>query len=472
MTTDSIRNEQANADVLLWQSGYRIALALLAAAIAVALRTVNAVSLSPVADRAIGDNAADWMVGIVTAVYVLLVLVIRRRVQHTRRAGTATATYMVVADLLMVFWLTFLLAAPQHYARALLIALFSLQLTQVYFGRGPALRMLVAIAGAFLLINDIAIRQGATDVEWAAVWLTLLLFVLGASLVIMVLSGLHARLATLVTIFERAEEGDFTLAYDVQADARPDAITVVGRAYNRMRTQLASIVLTDPLSQCLNRRGFQQQYRRELARAARTQTDMAIVALDLDHFKEVNDTYGHLVGDQVITETGALLRANARSGDVVARTGGEEFIILAPGTGIAGAHHLALRVVEAFRRATFGGPNENIIVTVSAGVVSAAVPDESIAEDLQARADEALYAAKRTGRNRVVLWSHGMEALRILPHDGAGASGGGDDGDPPDEAPTDAERDGRTRRAADAGDQRTVIVPSLTSTVAPPTRTA
>jgi diguanylate cyclase (GGDEF)-like protein len=283
----------------------------------------------------------------------------------------------------------------------------------VYFGRRPALLMLVAIVTGFLFINNIAIRQDSPGIHWEQVLLTLGMFGVGAFLVIMVQSSLHERLATLVSIFEQAEDGDFSLAYDVSGDPRPDSITVVGRAYNRMRSHLASIVLTDPLSQCLNRRGFQQQYRRELTRAARTQTDVALVAVDLDHFKMVNDTYGHLVGDQVITETGELLRANARAGDIVARTGGEEFVILAPGTGIAGAQHLALRVLEAFRRKSFGGPKEKIIVTVSIGVVADAVPDESIAEDLIARSDEALYAAKRTGRNRMVLWTHGLESLRL-----------------------------------------------------------
>jgi diguanylate cyclase (GGDEF)-like protein len=199
----------------------------------------------------------------------------------------------------------------------------------------------------------------------------------------------------------------------VAADARPDAITVVGRAYNRMRSQLAAIVLHDPLSGCFNRRGFEQQFRRELARAARGGTDVALVSIDLDHFKQINDTYGHLVGDRVIAETGELLRANARAEDVVARTGGEEFLILAPNTSIAGAQHLALRIVESFRRRSFGEPEARVPVTVSVGVVAEAVPDDSIAEDLRARADEALYAAKRSGRNRVVLWSHGLDALRL-----------------------------------------------------------
>ncbi|MEO7522013.1 MAG: GGDEF domain-containing protein [Gemmatimonas sp.] len=414
MSSDSTRHEVANADVLLWQTGYRVALALLAGAIAVALRTAGILSLSPVADATIGRDAADWTLGLVSTTYVVLVLAISRRLKSTRNAGRTLSTLMVVADLIVVFWLVFLLARPADYDRALLVSLFSLQLTHVYFGRGPALLIIVAIATSFLLISDVAMRHGAV-LGWSNVFFTLTLFGVGALLVITVQSNLHERLTALVRIFERAEEGDFSSTYDDTADKRPDAITVVGQAYNRMRTQLTTIVLTDPLSGCLNRRGFEQQYRRELARAARAKSDIALVAVDLDHFKQVNDTYGHLVGDQVITATGELLRASARTGDVVARTGGEEFMILAPSTSSAGAQHLALRIVEAFRRQTFAEPKAR--VTVSVGVVSDVVSSESIAEDLRARADEALYAAKRSGRNRVVLWSHGLDALKLQERD-------------------------------------------------------
>jgi diguanylate cyclase (GGDEF)-like protein len=160
-----------------------------------------------------------------------------------------------------------------------------------------------------------------------------------------------------------------------------------------------------------NKRYLLETLERELPRATRHQRPLSLCMFDLDHFKQVNDTYGHLVGDQVITQTGELLQASARTGDVVARTGGEEFMILAPSTSIAGAQHLALRIVEAFRRKTFAGPKAR--VTVSVGVVSDTVTNEGIAEDLRARADEALYAAKRSGRNRVVLWSHGLDALKL-----------------------------------------------------------
>ena len=396
----------------MWQTGYRVALALIAGALAVALRTAGILSLSEVANLAIGRDTADWMLGLVSVTYVILVMAIRSRVRATHRAGRTLSTLMVVADLAVVFWLVFLLADPRDYHRALFIALFSLQLTHVYFGRAPALLMLMAIAASYLLIVDIAIRHGS-DVKWSDALTTLGIFGVGAILVTVVQSNLHRRLATLVTIFERAQEGDFANEYDVSADARPDALTTVGRAYNRMRTQLASIVLNDPLSGCFNRRGFEQQYRRELARASRSSTDLALLSIDLDHFKQINDTFGHLVGDRVIAEAGELLRANARAGDVVARIGGEEFVVLAPDTSIAGAQHLALRIVEAFRRRTFAEPEAKVTATVSVGVVSDTVTSEGIAEDLRARADEALYAAKRSGRNRVVLWSHGLDAQRL-----------------------------------------------------------
>ncbi len=407
---DLSRYEQSNADVLLWQTRYRVLLAFLAAGSAVLLRTVGWLTVSPVAEQQLGASAADWLISLSALAYVCVVLLLHRRVQSMRRASRALATFMMVCDLLLVFVLVFVLAPARDYDRALLVALFALQLTHVYFGRGPALLMLGATATGYLFIVDVAIRSGA-ELAWPESFITLTIFAVGAGLVTLVQSHMHERLSRLLDMFARAEDGDFSASYDVQSDVRPDAITHVGRAYNRMRAHLADIVETDPLSGCLNRRGFEQQLRRELARAARAQTELAIIDIDLDHFKQINDTFGHLAGDRVITEAGELLRANARVGDIVARTGGEEFSILAPGSGVAGAQHLALRIVEAFRRREFGDALR-IPVTASVGVVADTVTDEAIAEDLLARADEALYAAKRSGRNRVVVWSQGLAALR------------------------------------------------------------
>ena len=412
MEIERSRFDTATADILIWQTGYRLALALVTAVVTIALGTLGTLQLSPVAERAIGPDRVDMLMGVAAVLYAALVLFIRRVVRRTRTANRTLSTLMVAADLTVVFWLVFLLARPEEYFVGLFLAFVSLQLTHVYFGRTSALLMLAATAVSYLLLNDIADRHG-DPVAWGRVFVTLGIFGAGALLLTLVQSNLQGRLDTLVSIFQKAEDGDFSESYDVAADKRPDAITSVGRAYNRMRTQLASIVSTDPLSGCFNRRGFEQQMRRELARAARAHTDVSLLAIDLDHFKLVNDTHGHLVGDRVITEVGELLRANARTDDVVARTGGEEFMVLAPNTSSDGAQQLAQRIVEAFRRRMFVEPSPRIALTVSIGVVADHVPNETIAEDLRARADEALYAAKRSGRNRVVLWSAGLDALKL-----------------------------------------------------------
>ena len=412
MEMERSRVDTATADILIWQTGYRLVLALITGTVTLALRGLGTLQLSPVAQRAIGSDRIDWLMSVAAVLYAALVLVIRSLVRRTRTPNRTLSTLMVAADLTVAFWLVFLLAPPEEYFVGLFIAFVSLQLTHVYFGRAPALLMLVATGVAYLLLNGIADRHGH-PVAWGHVAVSFGIFGTGALLVTRVQSNLQERLGTLVSMFQKAEEGDFSQSYDVAADKWPDAITSVGRAYNRMRTQLASIVLTDPLSGCFNRRGFEQQYRRELARAARAHTDVALLAIDLDHFKLVNDTYGHLVGDRVIAEAGELLRATARTDDVVARTGGEEFMVLAPNTSYDGAQRLALRIVEAFRRRALVEPSPRVTLTVSVGVVADHVPGETIAEDLRARADEALYAAKRSGRNRVVCWSDGLDALKL-----------------------------------------------------------
>ncbi len=404
MVPDRTRVDSATADILLWQTGYRIVIVLLVGGAVIPLRKAGVLNPPSLVLGIFGSAMADWFVVIAVATYALLVSGIRIFVRTRRVAGDAISTLVVAADIAVIFWLAFLLAEPHNYHRGLLVALFSLQLALVYFDRAPALLTLVATAAGYLLITDVAVRHGS-GIAWNDALLTLSVFGVGAWLVTRVQSHLNVRLARLVTMFERAEEGDFAERYDVAADLRPDAITAVGRAYNRMRGQLATIVLTDPLSGCFNRRGFEQQLRRELARAARAHTEVALLAIDLDHFKEVNDTWGHLVGDQVIAETGELLRASARAQDVVARTGGEEFTILAPDTTLEGAQQLAQRIVAAFRKRVFVVSQGPVRVTVSIGVAVESTPDVSKAEALRARADEALYAAKRSGRDRTVLWS-------------------------------------------------------------------
>jgi diguanylate cyclase (GGDEF)-like protein len=246
----------------------------------------------------------------------------------------------------------------------------------------------------------------------------LALYGCGGFVVALVHASRERRLRDLVGLFARLEEGDFGHAYDWTRDRRPDAVSAVGRAYDRMRTQVADAVLTDPLSGCVNRRGFDQQLARELSRAERAGAPVALLAVDIDHFKRVNDDYGHSAGDAVIRDVGALLRAGARAGDVVARVGGEEFVVVLADADEAGAAALGRRLVDAVRVRRFAAVPGRA-VTVSVGVAAEpAVRDAGVAEALKARADAALYAAKRGGRDRAVVW--GAEGMQRVDTPAAG----------------------------------------------------
>jgi diguanylate cyclase (GGDEF)-like protein len=155
---------------------------------------------------------------------------------------------------------------------------------------------------------------------------------------------------------------------------------------------------TDSLTGLPNRRGLDDTLKRLVAHANRSHTPVSVVAIDLDHFKDINDTAGHECGDEVLAAFGVMLRANLRGSDVAARAGGEEFVVVLPETDRPGAMHVA----ECLRRATesLTVPRLGARITASFGVST--LPDEALDIDgLLRLADRALYAAKQRGRNRV-----------------------------------------------------------------------
>jgi two-component system, cell cycle response regulator len=159
---------------------------------------------------------------------------------------------------------------------------------------------------------------------------------------------------------------------------------------------------TDPLTAVLNRRALTERLASELERVKRYESTVSILLIDIDHFKRVNDNYGHLVGDDVLMDVGALLQSAVRSVDVVARYGGEEFVIALPETGLAGATAFAERIRELVEEHTFAhAGGSDLRLTASVGVASFPSPGIESVEDLLAKADQALYRAKADGRNRV-----------------------------------------------------------------------
>ncbi|MBI3368884.1 MAG: GGDEF domain-containing protein [Burkholderiales bacterium] len=158
----------------------------------------------------------------------------------------------------------------------------------------------------------------------------------------------------------------------------------------------------DDLTGLANRRGFLQLLEREHERARREGTRYALLMVDVDHFKRINDEHGHATGDTVLAEVAARLAASARAIDSVGRLGGEEFCLLLPATDAAGAQHLAQRVCEAVHASPVLPDWPALHVSVSVGVACLAA-DDSGADPVLRRADAALYRAKAEGRNRAVM---------------------------------------------------------------------
>jgi diguanylate cyclase (GGDEF)-like protein len=166
--------------------------------------------------------------------------------------------------------------------------------------------------------------------------------------------------------------------------------------------RLEAMATTDGLTGCLNKRAFLDELEKKLRAAERFGRPLALIVTDIDHFKSVNDTYGHATGDVVIKELGNVLRRVKRDTDIVARFGGEEFCVLCEETETEGAVMLAERTRDELKQTTFNTELGKLQVTVSLGV--ATFPrDAKTAGDLFEAADRALYAAKHGGRNQVCI---------------------------------------------------------------------
>ncbi|HWU75738.1 MAG TPA: GGDEF domain-containing protein [Rhodanobacter sp.] len=171
--------------------------------------------------------------------------------------------------------------------------------------------------------------------------------------------------------------------------------------YNEiLQGELNMLARVDPLTGVKNRLATNEMMDYLLARAERKEQPLAVLMLDADHFKLINDRYGHAGGDRVLQEMVAGIRANLRESDMLGRIGGEEFIVLSPDSGLSGALHLAERIRSAVEATASHVDGKAVQLTISIGV-TAATPGERDAAAVFKRADTALYAAKRAGRNQV-----------------------------------------------------------------------
>ncbi|MDM8350108.1 sensor domain-containing diguanylate cyclase [Pseudomonas sp. sp1636] len=187
---------------------------------------------------------------------------------------------------------------------------------------------------------------------------------------------------------------------ETRVQQRTAALEQALAALSGAHQQLSELSRRDSLTGLFNRQTLNEELRRSLAQAVRSQRPMAILMMDLDHFKQVNDRYGHLAGDACLHHAAQRLQQRLRAGDLLARFGGEEFVAVLGDTDLAGAHGLAEQLRDDLARHPCSYQDQSIELTISIGVC-AEIPDSADSKQLLNRADQALYRAKAGGRNRV-----------------------------------------------------------------------
>jgi diguanylate cyclase (GGDEF)-like protein len=251
---------------------------------------------------------------------------------------------------------------------------------------------------AYALANTRGYGDGAALYAWPVLWTAHFFRRQATAIVIAAIAVAHA----LALRSMPPGIGYASRWIDVMVSMTIVAVVVRALTENKERLllSLANEARVDPLTGLLNRRGLDERAAVELARAQRDQLCVSVVAFDIDHFKRINDRHGHETGDQVLERIGEMLREQVRGSDIVARVGGEEFLMLLSGCDAQQAIATAERVrLRATSIAVPGLPS----LTLSAGV--AATIQHADLASLTARADRALYQAKREGRNRTVITS-------------------------------------------------------------------
>jgi diguanylate cyclase (GGDEF)-like protein len=249
---------------------------------------------------------------------------------------------------------------------------------------------------AYALTATTGAGDGAVLYMWPVLWATFFFGRRGAISIVACIAVAHA-----VTLLLLPASSSYPGRWvDVMVSVSVVAVVVLTLVHRNdlLLTRLAEEARTDALTGLLNRRGFEERALLELAHARREARSVAVVTLDIDYFKRINDEWGHEIGDRVLARIGHLLAAESRDIDVTARFGGEEFVVLLPGCTSADAHGFAERVRGALETEPSGGLPT---VRMSAGVLAVVAP--SSIEMMLHGADSALYSAKRAGRDRTVV---------------------------------------------------------------------
>ena len=179
------------------------------------------------------------------------------------------------------------------------------------------------------------------------------------------------------------------------------------------KAQLKYYATVDPLTNTFNRRHFMELSERKIKRTHTANGYASFLLFDIDHFKQINDAHGHMVGDQILQGIAQVCMKNLRTDDILGRFGGEEFVILLPETKLEDARNIAERLRSLVAETPLETEIGPINTTISIGVALLERSNPANIDQLLSRADKAMYLAKRAGRNRVIIWE---ERDRLTPH--------------------------------------------------------
>jgi diguanylate cyclase (GGDEF)-like protein len=386
---EALARDQAELqkEVILWQRWVRL-FAIVAAGTAILL--TNRVSM----------QAFLILIGIAGG-YAAAVLLAGWFVQ--RNAATTASPWLpallVTADLVAMGALFYMTTVPLASNRFLILSGLTAPLAAFYFGTPLGAYAALLAAGVYLLIGQF-LPPFVDGPRPISVWANIALYGLSASVMVYTFGRFRARMNQIRLFCKIVEEGDLTGSLELSS-RNPDDLTLLARSFDAMRNGLAEQIGTDALTGCLNRRALESRLRADWRLAKRRGTHIALAAIDLDHFKQINDTKGHPVGDIVLQQLAGIMKSTARDTDAVARFGGDEFLILLPDTGWQGALTFAERLRRRVDDFTFGPPGNPMTITISVGVALARGTDPISPEELLKEADRSLYKAKQQGRNRV-----------------------------------------------------------------------
>jgi len=378
------------AEVLLWQRWVRY----------LALGTLVLLTLT------FGSTQSSAVIpmGALALGYVGVVMITAWLLQRPSTQGIQLwfPALLVTADVATLAGFAYLTTPPNQFYRLLILVLMSVQLGVFYFGRrNGSLAAALGVAAYLAMCLVLPPFVAGPAPKLLRVVFDATLFGIVSAVLIWTFGSFRERMDALRMYCKVVEEGEMASVPELGNDRWPDELTLLARSFDAMRIRLAEQLGTDPLTGCLNRRALEARLRADLRHARRRSTSVALAAIDVDNFKQINDTLGHPVGDRVLQQVAGIMKATARDTDAVARVGGDEFLIVLPDTAWQGALTFAERLRRHVDDFSFGPIGGALPITISVGVAMAQSSDGMTPEALIANADRALYQAKTAGRNRV-----------------------------------------------------------------------